>query len=330
MTLPRMVRRLPLLLATAAALWAGACAPDRDDPLAQADPAFTFGVMGDLPYSPRTERDFPWVVASIETRAPAFVVHVGDIKGGSAPCTDSLLASRRADLAEIDVPVVYLPGDNEWTDCHRNPPGAFDPLERLDEVRSLFYPEAGVASVGGRAMAVEQQADDPEWAEFVEHQRWRRDGVVFFTLHVVGSRNGLAPFPDRTGEHDDEVDRRTEAALAWMRESFDQARAVDAPAVVVAIHANPWDTPADGPRSGFAPFLAALAEEARSFGRPVLLVHGDTHTFRVDTPLAGAGGDAVENVTRLETYGDPDAGWVEVGVDPHGEPVFTVAGRPVG
>lgn len=308
---------------------AGACAPSAPDPVEEADAAFTFAVVGDLPYSARAERDFPWVVASLERHDPAFVIHVGDIKGGSAPCTDSLLANRRSALAAVDLPVVYLPGDNEWTDCHRRPRGAYDPLERLDELRSLFYTEAGTATAGGRPMAVEQQADDDAWAEFVEHQRWRREGVLFLTVHAVGSRNGLSPFPDRRATHDAEVERRVGAAVAWIGESFAQARELGAPGVVVALHANPWIAPADGSRSGFEELLATLAEEARAFGGPVLVVHGDTHTFRVDHPLVDASGDAVRNVTRLETWGDPVSGWVEVAVDPDGTEVFTVADRRV-
>jgi hypothetical protein len=310
------------------ALLAG-CAPEDPDPLEGLDAAFTFGVMGDVPYSARSEARFPELVASLEARAPAFVIHVGDVKGGSVACSDSLLAQRRDALAEVDLPLVYLPGDNEWTDCHRTPPGAHDPLERLDALRALFYPTGGSATVGGRAMAVEQQADDPAWREFLEHQRWRREGVVFATLHVVGSRNGLGTFDGRTEAHDAEVRRRTDAALAWMRETFEQAVGLGAPAVVLAIHGNPWEAPWGAGRTGFEELLEALAAEARAWGRPVLLVHGDTHTFRVDRPLDGPDGEPVENVTRLETYGEPDVGWVEVAVQPGGDPVFTVAGREI-
>ena len=41
-------------------------------------------------------------------------------------------------------PLVYTPGDNEWTDCHRANNGAYDPLERLGVVRDGVLPRPGV------------------------------------------------------------------------------------------------------------------------------------------------------------------------------------------
>ena len=40
-------------------------------------------------------------------------------------------------------PLVYTPGDNEWTDCHRANNGSYNPLERLGKVRQLFFPHPG-------------------------------------------------------------------------------------------------------------------------------------------------------------------------------------------
>ena len=42
----------------------------------------------------------------------------------------------RARLRPFEDPLVYTPGDNEWTDCHRANNGAYNPLERLAFVRS--------------------------------------------------------------------------------------------------------------------------------------------------------------------------------------------------
>ncbi|MGW0200635.1 hypothetical protein [Nonomuraea sp. NPDC003201] len=43
----------------------------------------------------------------------------------------------------FDDPFVLTPGDNEWTDCHRTAAGGYVPTERLDAVRTFFYPKAG-------------------------------------------------------------------------------------------------------------------------------------------------------------------------------------------
>jgi hypothetical protein len=67
---------------------------------------------------------------------------------------------------------------------------------------------------------------------------------------------------------------------------------------------------------GFSHFLAALADEAKAYGKPVVLIHGDSHRFVHDQPLVDSAGQKVPNVTRAETFGSPDVGWVEVTLDP--------------
>lgn len=52
----------------------------------------------------------------------------------------------------------------------------------------------------------------------------------------------------------------------------------------------------------------------------MLLIHGDSHTHRVDHPFLDEHGVPYPNFTRLETFGSPDIGWVRVVVD-------TLAGR---
>lgn len=316
---------LGLVLALTSACGPGSEHPE--DPTALDGAAFTFGVMGDLPYSDETEARFPEVVASLEAAHPDFVIHVGDIKAGSAPCSDSVFAQRAAVLDAIEGPMVYLPGDNEWTDCHRSGAGGYDPLDRLEALRRVFYQEDLLTGT----LEVERQSEDPTWAEFVEHQAWTHGGVLFLTAHIVGSRNGLAGFDGRSERHDQEVARRTEAAVAWLGTQVARADTLGAAALVVAMHGNPFLDPPGTDPTGFEALLDALTTGARAFDGPVLLVHGDTHTFRVDQPLEGPDGEVVSRVTRLETYGDPALGWVQVGVRPEApaDSVFTIAGRPL-
>ena len=65
---------------------------------ALADPAegaFSFALIGDMPYSPTDSVRFGRLVEEINrAEGLEWVVHVGDIKGGSSPCTDGLLQSR--------------------------------------------------------------------------------------------------------------------------------------------------------------------------------------------------------------------------------------------
>ena len=61
----------------------------------------------------------------------------------------------------------------------------------------------------------------------------------------------------------------------------------------------------------------------------VVLVHGDTHYFRVDRPFLDEQGRRLENFTRVETFGDHqengvnDVQWLKVIVDPRSREVFS-------
>jgi hypothetical protein len=64
--------------------------------------------------------------------------------------------------------------------------------------------------------------------------------------------------------------------------------------------------------------------ETVAFGRPVVLVHGETHIQRIDRPMTSStSGERVENFTRVETFGSPEVGWVRAGVDTSEPEVFT-------
>jgi len=112
--------------------------------------SFAFGVIGDLPYSPEQEAQFPNLLQEMNDADLAFVVHVGDFKDSSAPCSDDLFTQRKALFQTSRHPFIYLPGDNEWTDCHLAKAGGYDPLERLARLRGLFF--SGNRSLGRRTL----------------------------------------------------------------------------------------------------------------------------------------------------------------------------------
>ena len=68
-------------------------------------------------------------------------MHAGDIKAGSERCDDVLITHRFALYQTFRRPFIFTPGDNEWTDCHRVNNGRYNPLERLDFLRSVFFPK---------------------------------------------------------------------------------------------------------------------------------------------------------------------------------------------
>jgi hypothetical protein len=292
---------------------------------AQGNGSFSFALIGDMPYGPEGDLKYPNTIADINAdRKLAFVVHDGDIKNGSSLCSDAMYSERLDLFNSFLQPVVYVPGDNEWTDCHRANNGAYDPLERLALLRSLFFPNQ--QSLGQRTMPLKRQSTDPAYAAYPENVLWMMKGVVFAGLHVVGSNNNLG----RTPAADAEYVARNAATLDWLRRTFAVAKLTRARAVMLVIQANLGFELAASQRTGFNDFLAVLEAETLAYGRPVVLVHGDSHYFRIDKPMLGTiSRRRIESFTRVETFGENDNHWLHVTVAPENPHVFVFDQRLV-
>lgn len=299
---------------------------------ARGNGSFELALIGDAPYgvapgadSPRFDR----IIDEINSEPRIqWVLHAGDIKNGGSNCSDAMFQDRLHRYNQFRKPVVYTPGDNEWTDCHRFSAGGWDPLERLAKLRSVFFGEPG-QTIGGRTMSVEYQSE-----AFPENVRWSHQGVVFTTVHIVGSENATRDFSGRSADDDKAVNKRTRAGIAWLNKAFDRAEAIDAPGVFVMIHANPdleRSIATDKIDPAFLPFLTTLESRTREFDKPVVLAHGDSHHFRVDKPAlpraAASTGtisrSKLDNFTRVETFGSNRVHWVRVSVDPKDSEVFS-------
>ncbi len=277
-------------------------------------PPFSVGLWGDVPYTAEQVPRTIAMIADMNAAGLAFSVFDGDIKGG-APCADRYYTEALARFNAFTHPLVYVPGDNEWTDCHV----AGDPLERLAYLRRTFF-STPTQSLGQRTMPLEHQAPP-----YVENSRWQMGGVVFVGLHVPGSNNGKvtdpAVPPDRRDPANAEFEAREAANREWLTESFAMARRTGAAGVMIVIQANPGFELIDpGLRvtlgiDGFTKFLDTLRDEVARFRRPVALVHGDTHTYRLDRPLLDRRGRPVTNFVRCETFGYPDVSWVKATID---------------
>lgn len=299
--------------------------------LATAGPAlaqpFSFALIGDAPYNRGEAVAFDRMIDAINAdRDIALVLHAGDMKSGGEPCSDELLHARIAQLARSTRPLLVTPGDNDWTDCHRARAGRHLPTERLARLRELLYPDRH-HSLGARRLPLRSQADAPEWREFTENAMFDFHGVVFASLHVVGSGNGREPWSGLAGpdsraapraDRAAEFTRREAAAAAWIATTFRHARETDAGAVVLLMQANPQIEKGAARRAPYAALLAQIEAAAREFGRPVLLAHGDEHEFFFDMPLPGA-----PQLTRVQSFGSPAVHWVEVRVDPAAAQVFS-------
>jgi hypothetical protein len=263
--------------------------------LAAAERFVVFGDLQDASSEGRA-RDAE-LIERINQLQPAFSVYIGDIKGGKGDCSDALFEGMRDVFDAHRAPLVFTPGDNEWTDCWRVDAGGHDPVERKAAVVARFT--APGVSLGQTPISLEQQQGQRENA------RWRWRDIVFATLHMTGSNNNLQ---QRAGAIEEHLAREAHNA-AWLEDTFVVA-ARDARALVLLIHANPkWDARWWEP-TGFDQFRTRLATFAERFDRPIVVVHGDSHTFRIDKPLRGS-----PNVTRVEVFGPPQRGAVIIDLD---------------
>jgi hypothetical protein len=291
-------------------------------------------IIGDSPYGADQIPDFPNLVAHVNADSKVrTVVHLGDIKNGSTRCDTSYFQTIAGYFAEFADPLIFTPGDNEWTDCHRANNGAYDPLERLAVLRSIFYPQPDEA-LGGRKKRLLTQADVPGHGTFVENTMWFESTVAFGVVHAVGSNNGEAAWftdaPPGTKTDDPvrrraEVAARTAAAVAWLDDLFALATRENAAGVVVMMQADTWT---GGRRDGFTAIVRKLADLSRAFGGPVLLLQGDSHVYKTDMPLAA--GDAgygitvpVPNLTRVVVEGSTTREWLRLSVTPDQTPLFS-------
>ena len=278
----------------------------------------SIAVIGDVPYGVAQEASVGVLVDAInDDPRVRLALHVGDIKSGSTPCTDERFAAALAMFESFKDPVVFTPGDNEWTDCHRVNNGAYDPLERLDAVRATFFAEPG-ALLGARPARVEHQS------ELVENVRWIESRVAFATVHVVGSDNGLSPWTGRTAPTTAqlaEVEARVAAAIAWVDETFDAAEAADLAGVVLAMQADTWDPL---PTPGQQAVVDRIAARTAVFDGEVLLLQGDSHEYVADNPLAS------DNFTRIVVHGETlPFEYLRLTVDPVRGELFTWERVPV-
>lgn len=265
---------------------------------------FTFALLGDTPYGTSEEAPFASMLQEINRNELAFVVHVGDFKNGWSSCGDTVFDQRRTMFDASRHAFIYIPGDNEWTDCSRLLAGSYDPLERLAALRARFF--QGANSLGQTPLKLARQSDITAAPPYPEHMRWQHDGVLFIALNFPGGNNNLR-MPKESAE-------RTAAALTWLQQGFALARAQNARGVVVMTQANPF-LQSGNPRRGYHGLLAALTQETANFTGAVLFGHGDTHTYRVDQPLKHPqSSKPLANFTRVEVFGSPDTNWLRVRV----------------
>ncbi|MBY0449773.1 MAG: metallophosphoesterase [Cyanobacteria bacterium] len=247
-----------------------------------------FAVLGDMPYRNEDIAGYEKLIDRINQEKPDWVVYVGDTKNGSTSCANEAYMPIIRWFDRYTPPLIYTPGDNEWTDCHRITAGRFDPNERLKWVRTEFFQKPH-----GWAKSLKTTAQRPP---LIENQYWFREGVMFATLHVVGSQNHFSE--DHSPNSEWAV--RNNNNLNWLKWIFFEAKNKQSPMIVLFWHGDPlFESPAKD-RPGYQALIEVLTKQVRDFPGDVVLIHGDRHRFVIDKPLP------LQDFTRVITYGDRD------------------------
>jgi hypothetical protein len=288
----------------------------------------TIAVYGDAPYgtSPGDTAQLaatPAFIAAVNADPDvSLVLHVGDIHSGKQYCTEAYDRQVFDLWKAFEDPLIYTPGDNEWTDCHKPAEGggtfdaatgqikyvtdangvpvdyaSGDPVANLALVRSIFFSHAGV-SLGQKKKLVLSQAlipdaQHPEDRQYVENVMWLEGGAVFVAINLPGGSNNDQDVwygaPVATAAQTQEADQRTGADLRWLDLAFQVAKLGHARGVVVQAQADMWD-PEKGAahQAGYEPIVKRVADLTRDFGAPVLMLNGDSHVYRSDDPLSAS------------------------------------------
>jgi len=323
----------------------------------------TLAVYGDAPYgttpTDTSELDAtPAFVDAINADPDVeLVVHVGDIHSGKQYCTLAYNRAVHELWSQFEDPLIYTPGDNEWTDCHKKAEGggaynaatglidyvldtsgapvdyaSGNPVANLELIRSIFFPQPGLTLGAKRAVLSQHFLYDRSHrtdANYVENVMWDQSGVLFVTLNVPGGSNNDQDVwygaTTETVAQTQERDERTGADLRWLEFAFGAAKFLRAKGLVIVMQADMWD-PEKGVahQAGYEPFVSSVAQNTKAFGRPVLMLNGDSHVYLSDNPLSAADplnhmhpGYDVPNFHRIVVHGSTlPLEWLRLTVDP--------------
>jgi hypothetical protein len=355
-TLGRGRRLVTVLVATAAlaavvyagiASGAGPASPGQG----RGPETYTIGLFGDMPYGALGRSQYPNLLADINRSNVAFSIYDGDLQaGGDGPCTDSLYTTALANFNSLQRPLVWLPGDNDWTDCWgRYGPVQMpfqDPIERLNHERQLF--DSTNQSLGEKTLTLTRESSEGgQYALYAENVRWVYGPVVYIGLNVQGSNDNY-PYHDTDAENptapvrsDVEIQRERDEEVArkaadrhWLEEGFAYAKQIGAKGILIDWQADPnfnneqhltnphdWDALPD--------YVDMLRTQTMNFSGQVVLVHGDSHYFKVDQPINLPSGGVLANFTRVETWGARQTHWVSATIDPNDPNLFRFESRIV-
>ena len=272
-------------------------APGAPPPPLSAHPITRFAAIADTPYSPDVRGEMDEGADQMAWLGVDFIVHIGDIGTSGQYCTAADYGQWATDFSAWygALPMLYVPGDNEWVDC-ANADAAYADLRT-----HLLHSGIQALSVG--ASPVSRQAPRADNFAFA------RDHVQFIGLHLPGS-------PSQAYGSNPTKAQLEQEALAWLTANFPSSTA-DAGAVVIFTHAEPgaWAGPG---QVHYAQVRAQIEALAQLYTGPVLIAHGDDHgTILRPESVPGA------NIWELDLFWEdpsnhgPIHDWSEIEIDPN-------------
>jgi hypothetical protein len=303
---------------------------------------YRFAVLASTMQSPADEAPTQRLIDAIgRERDLSFIVYDGNLRGPKEACGDSLYARRQSLLEAARPPLVFVPGQYDWTDCGSPEAGGFDPVERLDQLRQTVF--ADTASMGQNPISLTRESEVSRFRQYRENVRWQLGDTVFIGLNVPGTNNHYLTAGGRNGEFED----RVIANAFWLEHAAEYAKRREARAIVVFIQADPDPERYERPdhfawlrfarnsrRDGFLELKRSLVKVAQTFRGPVLLIHCDDERapggFVIDQPLRNDKGEVVTNLTRIAfAPHDRLSQWIQIDADMARRPPFRVSVREI-
>lgn len=323
-----------LVAAVLALAQAGALAAPPKRAAAPYSFAIVSGVI-DIPADePAAQRLFESIARE---RNLAFVVYAGNIKGAKEACRDALYTQRDAILNAVRVPLVFVPGHDDWVTCNTVAGESYDPVERLDFLRQTLLADAALPDPG--ALPITRESEVARFRPYRENARWMHDDVVYVVLNAPAPNNHFLTAGGRNGEFED----RVIANGFWIDHAAEYAKRREARAMVVIFEGDPqferyeraerfawlrFNRPRV--RDGFRELKRTLVKAAAAFRGPILVMHASSEPlangFLIDRPLHADDGALVGNVTRVAIGPrHPANQWVKVNVSPARQTIFNVS-----
>jgi hypothetical protein len=290
-------------------------------------PRFAFAVVANAVASQNEEPAAQRLIDAIGRDSQnAFVVYDGNLKGVRESCADALYDRRHALLEASRPALVFVPGQHDWASCGTNGSGAWDPVERLDQLRQTFFSDP--VTLGQTPLNVTRESEVSRFRPYRENVRWQYGDTVFIAMNVPNGNNHYLNAGGRNGEFED----RVIANGFWLEHAAEYAKRRNARAIVIFVQGDPlpereersdrfeWLRFGHRTRDGYVEFRRALAKLAETFRGPVVLVHTEdvklARGFEIDQPLRNEKGVRIENVTRIAfALHDPLTQWLQIEAD---------------